>query len=72
MTQRNVGETPLIYGSRDVPEIISLCNSLKTKNSSVIEIENAMHSDIFTLERTFQSVISKLNDYLSDSKKYDK
>ncbi|MBU3217741.1 alpha/beta fold hydrolase (plasmid) [Clostridium estertheticum] len=62
----------IIYGSRDVPEIISLCNSLKTKNSSVIEIENAMHSDIFTLERTFQSVISKLNDYLSDSKKYDK
>ncbi|WLC81473.1 hypothetical protein [Clostridium estertheticum] len=44
---------PIIYGSRDVPEIISLCNSLKTKNSSVIEIENAMHSDIFTLERLF-------------------
>jgi len=62
----------IIYGSRDVPEIISSCNSLKTKDSSVKEIENAMHNDIFTLECTFQSVISKLKDYFSDRKGYDK
>jgi esterase/lipase len=56
-------EKAIIYGSRDIPEIINSCKNLKTKNSSAIEIDNALHSDIFTLESTFQSVISKLKEY---------
>ena len=53
----------IIYGSRDIPEIVNSCNSFKNGNSSVIEIENAMHSDIFTLENTFQSVISQIKKW---------
>lgn len=50
----------IIYGSRDIPEIISSCRSLKSNSSSVKEIDNALHSDIFTLENTFQSVAELL------------
>lgn len=53
----------IIYGLRDIPEIISSCNNIKAKNSSVIEIDNALHSDIFTLENTFQSVINQLKTH---------
>lgn len=56
----------IIYGSRDIPEIMSSCISLKVKNSSVIEIENALHSDIFTFESTFQSLINQLKEYFPD------
>lgn len=57
----------IIYGSRDVPEIIDSCNSLSRKNSSVIKIDNALHNDIFTLESTFQIVANQLEKYFSDS-----
>ncbi|MBW9151440.1 alpha/beta hydrolase [Clostridium estertheticum] len=57
----------IIYGSRDIPEIRNLCKNLKTKNLSVIEVDNAMHNDIFTLESTFQSIIDKLKDYFPDT-----
>ncbi|MDF2503618.1 alpha/beta fold hydrolase [Clostridium sp.] len=53
----------IIYGSRDIPEIISSCNILKSRNLSVTEINNALHSDIFTLEITFQNVVSQLKKY---------
>ena len=53
----------IIYGSRDIPEIINSCNSVKVKNTSVIKIDSALHSDIFTLEGTFQSLINRLKKY---------
>lgn len=55
----------IIYGSRDIPEIISVCSSYraKAKNTPVIEIENALHSDICSLEVTFESVVKILNEY---------
>lgn len=56
----------IIYGSRDIPEIKSLCHNLKTKKLPVIEIDNALHSDIFTLEITFQNVVNELKKYYLD------
>ncbi len=53
----------IIYGSRDILEIISSCNILKSKNLSVTEINNAQHSDIFTLEITFQNGVIQLKKY---------
>lgn len=57
--------TQIIYGSRDVPEIITACNNLKNENTSVISIENALHSDIFLSEETFKLIEKQLNDWFS-------
>lgn len=53
----------IIYGSRDIPEIINSCNILKSENLPIIEIDNALHSDIFTLEATFQNIVKQLKKY---------
>lgn len=58
----------IIYGSRDIPDIISSCKSIKSNNTSVKEIDNALHSDIFTLESTFQNVIGPLKEYFCKMK----
>ncbi|MCE5322805.1 alpha/beta fold hydrolase [bacterium] len=54
----NAGNTLVLFGSRDLPEISAFCRVL---NSPKIEIENALHSDIFTLETTFRAVAEQLN-----------
>jgi hypothetical protein len=43
----------LVYGSRDVPEIIQYGRKLSGTLRHAVEIENARHSDIFLLEETF-------------------
>lgn len=43
----------ILYGSRDIPEIIQYCDNLSKSNQNIIKIENALHNDIFTLEKTF-------------------
>lgn len=55
----------IIYGSRDIPEIVSMCKNYKAraKNSSIIEIYNALHSDICTLEDTFQNITKQLREF---------
>lgn len=58
-------QAAIIYGSRDIQDIILSCNELKSKGTSVIEIKNALHNDIFTLEITFQTVIEQLKKWLS-------
>ncbi|MEN6357776.1 MAG: alpha/beta hydrolase [Armatimonadota bacterium] len=50
----------VLFGSRDLPEISAFCRSL---DSPKIEIENALHSDIFTMESTFCAVAEQLNDW---------
>jgi Lysophospholipase len=54
------GNILLIYGTRDLPEIILECEDLKSKNLDVIKIDNALHSDIFLLESTFKAITDKL------------
>ncbi|NRY59270.1 alpha/beta hydrolase [Clostridium beijerinckii] len=55
----------IIYGSRDIPEIISVCKNYKetAKNSSIVEIYNALHNDICTLEDTFKNIIKQLGRF---------
>jgi len=52
----------IVYGSRDVPDILSACKELPSSVSTV-RIENAMHNDIYTLEATFQCIIKQLSDW---------
>lgn len=37
----------VVYGSRDVPEIMSKCSKLKSGSVQVVQIEKALHNDIF-------------------------
>jgi len=53
----------ILFGSRDVPEIVSSCKELKSKGDYVIEIDQALHNDIFLLEETFGHVVKKLGEW---------
>jgi hypothetical protein len=44
--------TTIIHGSRDMPEIRQGCIELKARGVRVIEIDQALHSDIFLLGPT--------------------
>jgi alpha-beta hydrolase superfamily lysophospholipase len=63
--RESVDKTPalIVFGSRDVPEIVSSCKELKTKDYHVIEIDQALHNDIFLLEKTFAHVLKKLGEW---------
>lgn len=52
-----------VYGSRDVPEIASACEEQKAKGADVTRVEQALHLDIFTLDRTFGIVSQKLREW---------
>ncbi|URZ04306.1 alpha/beta hydrolase [Clostridium felsineum] len=60
LNENNSSNKMIIYGSRDVPEIIRSCRKLKEKGFLVNEVDNALHNDIFTLEGTFEYLISEL------------
>lgn len=52
----------IVYGSRDVPEVMTACNGLRT-SLPINRIENALHNDIYTLEATFKCIIKQLSDW---------
>lgn len=58
----------IIYGSRDVPEIINSCFHLKETDFLVNEVNNALHNDIFTVEDTFKYLIEQLNIWFEINK----
>jgi alpha-beta hydrolase superfamily lysophospholipase len=53
----------ILFGSRDVPEIASSCKELKAKGSHVVEIDRALHNDIFLLEETFGQVMRQVGEW---------
>ncbi|MGB9979292.1 alpha/beta hydrolase family protein [Methanobacterium sp.] len=53
----------IIYGSRDVPEIMSECDRLRSQNIPVILVDNALHSDIFLFGSTFKTITQKLQEW---------
>ena len=59
----DTSRTLILFGSRDVPEIISSCRELKANGNPVIEINQALHNDIFLLEETFGHVQKKLGEW---------
>lgn len=61
-----VRPTSLIYGSRDIPEIVRSCEEQKRKGVPVVCIENAQHSDIYLLEATFAEIERQLNRMSSE------
>jgi dienelactone hydrolase len=55
----------IIFGSRDIPEIITECRKYKDNGFCVIEINKAMHNDIYLLEETFSIVTRQLVDWIN-------
>jgi dienelactone hydrolase len=53
----------IIYGSRDVPEIVTSCDTLSRTKDNVLRIEDALHSDTYLLERTFEGIKRQLSDW---------
>jgi alpha-beta hydrolase superfamily lysophospholipase len=53
----------ILFGSRDVPEIVSSCKELKEKGNPAIKIDQALHNDIFLLEETFGQVTKQLREW---------
>ncbi len=60
---RDNSRSIIIYGSRDVPEIVTSCDQLKAVRPGVFRIEEALHSDTYLLERTFDSVKQNLEGW---------
>ncbi len=52
--------TLVIYGSRDVPEIVDACDGLKAGGANVLRIEEARHGDTYQLESTFAAISAQL------------
>jgi hypothetical protein len=50
----------IIYGSRDVPEIVISCNELLSSGANVLRIEEARHGDTYQLESTFEAIAEQL------------
>jgi hypothetical protein len=53
----------IIFGSRDVPEILKSCVDLQERGVPVIKIDNALHSDIFLNDQTFNTVVDQLRNW---------
>jgi dienelactone hydrolase len=53
----------ILYGERDVPEIISKCQELDSHGEQTVKIDEALHSDIFLYEPTFDVITRKLREW---------
>ena len=58
-------QTSVIFGYRDVPEIIQACQALLPADTAIDLIEGALHNDIFLLEATKERVINQLTEWFN-------
>ena len=54
----------VLYGSRDIPEIIAGARLAGENGVRVVELAGALHTDIFLLEETFRIVVAQLRTWL--------
>jgi dienelactone hydrolase len=53
----------LIYGSLDVPEVMSECRTFKSEGFPVTEINQVLHGDSFLVENTFHIISDKMREW---------
>jgi dienelactone hydrolase len=63
---KDPSRTMIIYASRDVPEIVSSCDLVRTKKTNVLRIEDALHSDTYLMEKTFDGIAKQLSEWFGD------
>jgi hypothetical protein len=54
----------IIFGSRDVPEIVNSCKNLQQNSNIVFEINKVLHNDIYLNERVFEIIISQIKKWI--------
>jgi len=55
LVDNSMGSDDLIlYGGRDIPEIVQACEALAAKGKNVVRFDKALHGDTFLLEASFQ------------------
>ncbi|MDW5563522.1 MAG: alpha/beta fold hydrolase [Methanomassiliicoccus sp.] len=52
--------TLIIYGSRDVPEIVEAGDALRARGRNAVRLEQAIHGDTYLLESAFAAVSDQL------------
>jgi dienelactone hydrolase len=52
--------TLVIYGSRDVPEIVEACDKLRASTATALRIEQARHGDTPYLEGVYEAIADQL------------
>jgi pimeloyl-ACP methyl ester carboxylesterase len=52
--------TMIVYGSRDVPEIVDAGDSLRAMGRNAVRIDDAVHGDTYLLESTFDAISSQI------------
>lgn len=60
---RDDGRTLIIYGSRDVPEIVAACDELRMDGANAIRIEDALHGDTYLMGSAYSAVASQLEEW---------
>ena len=58
-----IDHTLIVYGSRDMPDIMASCRELESDGLSVIQIDGALHNDIYNIEATFEVVTGKIGEW---------
>ncbi|HXZ23157.1 MAG TPA: alpha/beta fold hydrolase [Methanomassiliicoccales archaeon] len=53
----------IIYGSRDIQEIVQACDRLRPSMPNALRIAGAMHADTFMLPATFEAVARQLTEW---------
>jgi len=57
-----------VFGTRDITEIAEACRQLQAAGESVLEIEDALHGDIFLMETTIQILLTQLRAWFGRAK----
>ncbi|MDR3626912.1 MAG: alpha/beta hydrolase [Ignavibacteriaceae bacterium] len=57
--------TKILIGSRDVPEIIQVCEEYKAYGYDVVKMENVLHSDIFNSNKTFKIITDTIQKWFN-------
>ena len=54
----------IIFGTRDIPEIVNSCRKAQNDKTKVIEIDEALHGDIYLNEKVFEIIINQLKQWI--------
>ena len=60
---RDDRRTLIIYGSRDVPEIVVACDELRRKGANAVRIEDALHGDTYLMGAAYTEVAGQLEEW---------
>ncbi|OPY31872.1 MAG: Alpha/beta hydrolase family protein [Methanomassiliicoccales archaeon PtaU1.Bin124] len=61
--QRDDRRTLIVYGSRDVPEIVAACDELRKNGANAVRIEGALHGDTYLMEAAYVSIARQLEEW---------